>query len=780
VRSARFCRLPELPAAQGMRAVFTQSSCLTLCRTRGLTISPIVEKGLAATRPAAKQKALEALLLYIELDKPDPVVDELIPILSHKQPKIIAATLSALTSIYHAYGCKTVEPKPVLKLLPKVFGHADKNVRAEAQNLTVEFYRWLKDAMKPLFWNDLKPVQQQDLEKLFEKVKDEPPPKQERLLRSQQAIEEAAPSGGGGGGGGEDDFEEEAEIDLEPEYEAVNVLAKVPKDLQERLASSKWKDRKEALDELQTAINHPRIAEGQYDEIIRSLAKCMKDANIAVVTTAANCVEILAKGLKRSFGRYRSNIMSPMMERLKEKKQAVTDALGAALDAVFQSTSLSDCLEETLEHLKNKNPQVKLETTKFLIRCLQTTREPPSPPECKSIADASTKLLTESQENQRAAGAQVLGTLWKILGDRGMGPFLNDLDEIRKTKIKEFHDSAEVRAKVKPPKPVAPPPKTTAQKRMGMVVKGKPPGLSGPSSARKPARAASPMEEAPQQLAPRLTTRPASKLGQPKSGMAMPGGLKPPGGGLQKKMPGPAALQSPVRRIASPEEDPPMAAAPQSQSRLGFGRGGLAGRPLGKPQSAMSEYDAPAAHPNQPAINHAERVELEEMRFEIERLRRENDMLRADKARLNSQNSEMTSQNAELIENHTHDVLSLKAKETQLVRARSDIDALEQTIESQRRDMERLKRELSRQVRASSPPPRDLLAGMLAGQDGDYNGNGGTGSARTSRAFAASPKSTVSAGSGAGYGNGGMEGKENLAPSEPFHYQCCLIVDCKC
>lgn len=162
------------------------------CSTRQITIATIAEKGLPSTRPAAKQASLEALLLYIETDKPDPVIEELLPILSHKQPKVIAATLDALAQIYHAYGCKTIEPKSVLKLLPKVYGHADKNVRAKAQELTVEFYRWLKDAMKPLFWNDLKPVQQQDLDKLFEKVKDEPPPKQERLLRSQQAAKEAA------------------------------------------------------------------------------------------------------------------------------------------------------------------------------------------------------------------------------------------------------------------------------------------------------------------------------------------------------------------------------------------------------------------------------------------------------------------------------------------------------------------------------------------------------------------------------------------------------------
>jgi protein STU2 len=686
---------------------------------------------------------LEALLLYIEVDKPDPIIEELLPILSHKQPKIIAATLSALTSIYHAYGCKTVEPKPTLKMLPKVFGHADKNVRAEAQNLTVEFYRWLKDAMKPLFWNDLKPVQQQDLEKLFEKVKNEPPPKQERLLRSQQVFEESAAAAGVSvDAGGADGYEDNSVIDLEPEFEAVNVLSKVPKNLQERLASTKWKDRKEALDDLHQAINHPRIEDGQFDDILRSLAKCMKDANIAVVTVSANCIEILAKGLKKGFSKYRPIVIDPMMERLKEKKQSVTDAIGAALDAVFGATSLSECLEGILEFLKHKNPQVKLESTRFLIRCLKNTRVAPQLPEVKSIADAATKLLTDSQEVQRNAGAEVLGTLWKIMGDRAMGPFLNDLDEIRKTKIKEFNESAEVKAKNKPKPAPAAKPAPVAQKRMGMV------GKKAPAGLRKPAAPAPIEEEFPATpLAARPSSKPVSKIGPPKSGLVPPSGLRAPAG-LQKKIPGPSSMTSPARRVVSPiEEVPPP---PPPKTGLGPNRG-LTGRPLARP--------APEAQPTVTAsglsgLSTAERGEFEELRAENDRMRREAEMFRSDKALLTGKVAELTNQNSELIEDHDREVLSLKAKEKAKER---HVEALEQQVQTQQREIERLKRELNRQVRASSPAPLDLLA--------DGGPGAGMSGVRGSRAFVSSP-STKSAGSSGSGGFGNMEGKENFAPSE--------------
>ncbi|KAL8901391.1 MAG: hypothetical protein Q9207_005223, partial [Kuettlingeria erythrocarpa] len=241
----------------------------------------------------------------------------------------------------------------------------------------------------------------------------------------------------------------------------------------------------------------------------------MKDANIAVVTVAANCMECLAKGLRQGFAKYRSRAMPPIMERLKEKKQSVADALGAALDAIFASTGLSECLEDILEFLKHKNPQVKSETLKFLIRCLKTTREAPSKPEVKLISEAATKLLTESVEAIRAGGAEVLGTVMKIMGERAMGPYLEGLDDIRKAKIKELCDAAEVKAKDKP-KPVAPPPKAAPPPTQKKAATKKP----APTAKKAPppsVYASTPQEKAsPPPKAPTVKGIP-SKLSAPKS-----------------------------------------------------------------------------------------------------------------------------------------------------------------------------------------------------------------------------------------------------------------------
>ncbi|KAI4205109.1 MAG: hypothetical protein LQ350_000736 [Teloschistes chrysophthalmus] len=656
-------------------------------RSRNVTIAPLVEKGLSSTRAATKQSALEALLLYIELDKSEPIINDLLQCLDNKQPKIIAATLAAFTAIFHGYGIKIVDPKPVLKALPKVFGHADKNVRAEAQNLAVELYRWLREAMKTLFWNDLKPVQQQDLEKLFEAVKQEPPPKQERLLRSQQAAQ-AASSGTQQDDEGEAEVEEEQppEIDAFDLAEPVDVLGKMPADFEQNMASSKWKDRKDALDALYAVVNTDRIKDGSFDDLLSALTKSMKDANIAVVTVAGNCIECIAKGLRRGFAKYRSRTMPAIMERLKEKKQSVADALGAALDAVFASTGLSECLEDILEHLKHKNPQVKAETLKFMIRCLKNTREAPSKPEVILIAEASKKLLSESVEATRTGGAEALGTLMKIMSERAMGPYMEGLDDNRKTKIKEFCDAAEVKAKDKP-KPVAPPPKAAPSAQKKTVTKK--PTLG----AKKPAPpAAAPLEEA----APSQPKPPASK-GIP-SKLSAPKALVPPQkSGLQgpKKIPGPgSAIASPRRNITpqSADED----SAPITSK---LGRGGLAGRSLARPtpfSASTSEQQPPTPAPSASTITPADRLELEELRAEKERLVRTNEELRASNSKLQSQIHELQNSNAQLIEDHTRDVLSIKAKETQLVRARSDAEAAEAQVQRLGRELDRLKKEMRR------------------------------------------------------------------------------------
>jgi cytoskeleton-associated protein 5 len=184
-----------------------------------------------------------------------------------------------------------------------------------------------------------------------------------------------------------------------------------------------------------------------------------------------------------------------------------------------------------------------------------------------------------------------------------------------------------------------------------------------------------------------------------------------------------------------------------------MGRGGLAGRPLSKPTLAAAQ--SPPRSISQ-GISAVERAELEELRAEKDRLAALADTLRTANAKLTAEVSELQNQNAQLIEDHTRDVLQIKAKETQLVRARGECDVLRSEIESVRKEGERYKREVARLGRESIGRDRDNMmqqrddasvdSGIFSDNSyGTVNGNNRPGSNSSAR-----PGSTMLSRTGSG------------------------------
>lgn len=270
--------------------------------------------------------------------------------------------------------------------------------------------------------------------------------------------------------------------------EPVDIIPKLPASFQANLTSSKWKERKEVLDDLLTLLSStPRVKEApELAELTKSLAvRIQADANINCVMTAAACLEALAQGLMNSFARYRDVVVPLMIERLKERKTNVTDAIGAALDAVFATvglpvfahhshltftipqTTLADIIPDLGAGLTSKNPQVKEGTLKFLARCLGTATSPIQPAQIKQLAESLATLMEDGFEGARNEAATCLGTLMKMVGERPLNAVLEGLADVRKVKVKEAHEKATVKCKsgaAAPPK-TAPPAAAPAAKR---------------------------------------------------------------------------------------------------------------------------------------------------------------------------------------------------------------------------------------------------------------------------------------------------------------------------
>ena len=119
----------------------------------------------------------------------------------------------------------------------------------------------------------------------------------------------------------------------------------MPKGFQETLSAPKWKDRKDALDVFQRlVVKAVRVRDSpEMGSVCKALASRMSDANISCVVAAATCINALADALMDNFSKYTEIVMPQMLERLKERKQSVTDAIGASLDAVFHTVCIADC-----------------------------------------------------------------------------------------------------------------------------------------------------------------------------------------------------------------------------------------------------------------------------------------------------------------------------------------------------------------------------------------------------------------------------------------------------
>ncbi|KAI0064593.1 ARM repeat-containing protein [Artomyces pyxidatus] len=496
---------------KGVEAVvaFVKFAGENSARTREAVVPSLVDKCFGSARAGTKNQATELVLQYVEVENGGAgVVENVLPGLGAKQPKIVAGTVVVLKEIVRQFGTQVTPPASILKSLPKIFGHSDKTVRAEGTNLTHAFYQYLGAGIEP-WLADLKPVQVKELKEAWEVMekdgKGKGSLKPERMTRQHaREVEENAEAGDDAP---EDDAGEEDLAPPDPRQfaEEVDIVPKLPSGLQTNLTSSKWKERKEALDDLLTLLNAtPRIKEAsEIGELAKSLAtRVQADANINCVMVAAQCMEALAKGMMSSFARYRETVVPPMLERLKERKANVTDTIGAALDAVFQTTTLADIIGDILPALTNKNPQVKEGTLKLLHRCLATSPHPIPPPQVKPVSEALASLLEDSFAGARDEAAIALGTLMKMVGERPMGAIMDALADVRKVKVKEAYEKATVKAKAgsgAPPKSAAPtakePPKKKApaaapKKKVEPAVESSPPAAEPdvPVPEKKPAK----------------------------------------------------------------------------------------------------------------------------------------------------------------------------------------------------------------------------------------------------------------------------------------------------
>ncbi|KAJ1736301.1 hypothetical protein LPJ61_000085 [Coemansia biformis] len=453
-------------------------------RRREELVAGVVAKGLSSTKAGTRASSVELLLMLSEVDTPGPVVAGVLEGFDAKQPKAVAAAVTAIRDIVHAFGIGSVGLKPLLKALAKPFAHRDNSVRAEAQQLAVELYRWVGQAIVPSL-HDLPPVLLKDLESQFAAVAGDPPPKQTRLLRSQQLQqqqqqgEEEVRTGPGAGSGAvgaqDDDGGGDAAgpapgIDPWDLADPVDIAAKLPDDFHTLIVSSKWKERKEAAEQLHDALKKTvRLKmSASTGDAIHELGKKVGDININVATLVIQCLGRFASGLRGAFGPYVQSTLPALVERSKERKQTVIDAIRTTTDAYFAAIEcdLPAIGDHYFTGAMHKNPQTRAEAHHFLRRCFAAVPTRPARSALQRYADQLKAGLDDGDAGVRDAAAECLGTLSKLALERDAAALLEGIDKIKMDKVNEYAGQATVCARAAPkPAPAKPAPPRPAGAR---------------------------------------------------------------------------------------------------------------------------------------------------------------------------------------------------------------------------------------------------------------------------------------------------------------------------
>ncbi|XP_059831965.1 cytoskeleton-associated protein 5 isoform X3 [Hypanus sabinus] len=414
-------------------------------KTTGEVVSGVVNKVFNQPKARAKELGMEICLMYIEIEKTEPVQEELLKGLDNKTPKVVVACIETIRKALSEFGSKIIQLKPIVKVLPKLFESREKAVRDEAKLLAVEVYKWIRDALRPPLQN-INSVQLKELEEEWVKLPTTAP-RQSRFLRSQQDLKTKFEQQQAVGDDEEDEEEAEAPVvDAYELLEPVEILLKLPKDFYDKIEAKKWQERKEALEVLEALVKNPKLESGDYLDVVRALKKVIgKDSNVLLVALGAKCLAGLAAGLRKRFQTYASHVVPTLLEKFKEKKPQVVQALQEAIDAVFLTTTLQNVSEDVLAVMDNKNPSIKQQASLFLARSFRYCTPTTLPKSLlKPLCAALLKQINDSALEVRDAAFEALGTALKVVGERAMNPFLVDVDKLKLDKIKESSDKVEL------------------------------------------------------------------------------------------------------------------------------------------------------------------------------------------------------------------------------------------------------------------------------------------------------------------------------------------------
>ncbi|KAH3760165.1 cytoskeleton-associated protein 5 [Pelomyxa schiedti] len=411
----------------------TDDGMLGIPDIRGLC-SVMVDKCLPSARAKIKSLADECCLMLVELAQASKLVEALLLGSKNKTPKTAFASLHMLCRVMSEFGPTLLPMKEISCCVSEWFKHRDSNVRKEAMDFLIEVSKWFVGSsgsgnILQIFMKDLSPVQMKELEAACKDLVHPGAPK--RVLRSKRNTAASKP--------------EVVVLDVamleKPVAPAkpVNILKSIKNDWFTTMATGKWLEKKQKLEDLVNLANVPLLEDGDYSNIISSLKKTIsEESNVNVVSKAIEALGKLGAGLRISFSGAARQLVSLLLMKFKDKK--LTKPLHETL-LVFSTVNFcfTEVLSDIQEALESKDSGV-VQLTAIWIKCTLERNVVKHIPTVSTI-DAVLKIFSKVTDHKapevREEGCLVLAALLKLF-PKEVQRFIESFDPQKQKKIQTY------------------------------------------------------------------------------------------------------------------------------------------------------------------------------------------------------------------------------------------------------------------------------------------------------------------------------------------------------
>ncbi|ORC90901.1 XMAP215 family protein [Trypanosoma theileri] len=396
----------------------------------------VLERGITG-RPRAAQASAAFVSELVEAGQQNAVFDALLPVFAHKTPKNRMAAVQLCSHIVGEFGVQGIPTKAILKAMQPLFNDANAQVRKEALSLCCQCYRFIGAGIKS-FLTDLRDVQLQELEKLFDDVKlGEKPPKSIRGQTPSTPLKPAAPlvSLSGHGGPSNDIDDETYEI-----YDETPVLTKLPRDFYRVTLdkSAKWQDRVAMVqDHLLPLISAPKIrVKDDYHELVSLVRELLLDPQAPLMLMGFKCIQELARALRGSFAPHARSLLSPLFDKMKDKKTSVVEHITTTLETLirYKCITLDQCQDEIELTTQSRVPNQRLALVLWLTRLIDKLDRN----QFNRLFRAQNmlcRLMNDEKVEIREASFTLVAKLMASFGEANFQNLLSSLDEKQRAKL---------------------------------------------------------------------------------------------------------------------------------------------------------------------------------------------------------------------------------------------------------------------------------------------------------------------------------------------------------